>query len=64
VRLTEQWGAFAVAPLLVASIALSGILGLLGLGLAAWRLWKRNLDLVLVAATLLAGSVFLYGLQR
>jgi hypothetical protein len=46
------------------SIALSGVLGLFGFALAAWRLWRRDFDLALVAATLLAGSVFIYGLQR
>ena len=64
VRLTNQWGAFAAAPLIMVSIALSGVLGLLGFALAISRLWRRDFDLALVAATLLAGSVFIYGLQR
>jgi hypothetical protein len=64
VRLTNQWGAFAAAPLIMGSIALSGVLGLLGFVMVISRLWKRTFDVVLVAATLLAGSVFIYGLQR
>ena len=46
------------------SIALSGVLGLLGFALVISRVWRRTFDVALVAATLLAGSVFIYSLQR
>ena len=60
----DGWGAWGAAPLFLPVIGLSAGMGLGGLGLC-FRQWRRgHHDLVLLVATLLAGSVAAYYVVR
>ena len=59
----DGWGAWAAAPMLLPAIILSG--GMLVIGIAFWYLGRRSgRDPLLLAATLLAGSVALFYVVR
>jgi len=59
----DGWGAWAAAPILLPAIILSG--GMFLTGIALWYQRRRNgHDPLLLAATLLAGSVALFYLIR
>lgn len=62
IGITDHWGAFAAAPLFMASIGLSLVLGIMGGLLFSWKAWRREFDPLLALCSLLAGSVFLCAL--
>lgn len=60
----EGWGAWAAAPLFIPGIVLSAGMALAGAALFLRRQQRANIDVVLLAATALAGSVAGYYLVR